>query len=533
MAAFSQRSSSRVRWLVMLAIGSLATAFALALLLLSTGRGTRALDRVAKAFGTKEKVVEERIVEREVEVEKEVTREVEVPVAAKTGNDGAGTSYDARVLYNGIRLEAKVDREEGGAASRERTTEESYGVSLTLKVRSPKPVTTLAGLESVQAGLPSILPGLASMMPEAKVSPYYEQLYANKEDRLRRDLLQLNRILSRHNYYDCETILELKHPTSGRRALLLQAEMDVVSDGSDGDRLPEMPKEIVDSAFYQPTTSYGWAKKSTTPNPLIAGLEQRLKKAKEEYAVRGLSAERNRELKSTIDDCTRIITDLKLRSYLIAEYDPFMVLPVFVLTDRGATDYAARVGDFAAIIHQGKIYPAIVGDAGPNFKAGEASLRIGLEIDDRTNPYRRPVNDLKVTYLVFPGTADEVKGPPNLTHWHSRCQALLDEIGGLGQGTTLHVWEDILKRMADEREAKRKAEEEAKRKAEEEARLKAEAEARRKAEEEAKKKAEEAAKLNPPSGAPAPANPPSPGDASSTLPGNSPVTPPPSPRPPP
>lgn len=506
MAVHFPQSRPRGRWLMILAIGSIGTTFALALLLLSTGRGSRVLERIAKAFGSKEKVVEERIVEREV------TREVEVPVAAKAGDDGAGTSYDARLLYNGIRLEASLDRQEGEAASRERTSEESYGVSLTLKVRAPKPVTTLEGLESVQAGLTSLLPGLGAMMPEAKVSPYYNQLYANKEDRLRRDLLQLNKILSRHNYYDCETILELKHPESGRRALLLQAEMDVVSDGSDGDRLPEMPKEIVDSAFYQPTTSYGWAKKSTTPNPLIEGIEKRLKKAKEEYAIRGLSAERNRELKSTIDTSTRVIADLKVRSYLIAEYDPFMVLPVFVLTDRAATDYAARVGDFAAIIHGGKIYPAIVGDAGPNFKAGEASLRVGREIDARTNPYRRPVSDLKVTYLVFPGSADPDKGPPNLAHWQSRCQALLAEIGGLGQGVTLHAWEDILQRMADEREAKRKAEEDAKRKAEEEARRKADEEAKKKAEEEARKKAGETSQPNPPAGTPPPAatNPPAP-----------------------
>ncbi|MFM7180575.1 MAG: glycoside hydrolase family 75 protein [Verrucomicrobiales bacterium] len=480
----------RGRWLVLLALGSVASAVLLGMIALSTGRGTRALEKIAKAFRKTEVKIEERVVDREVT--REVTREVEVPVGGTQGNDRAGDSYDARTLYNGIRLKAIVDKQQGGAASKERVDEDSFAVSLTLSVRAPKPVTTLERLTATENSLPTILPGLADMMTQAKVSPYFEKLYANKEARLQRDLYELNRLLSRHNYFDCETFLELKHPESGRKVLLLQAEMDVVSDGSDGDRLPEMPKEIVESAFYQPTTSYGWPKKTDVANPLIAGIENRLKKAKEEYAVKGLSAERNRELKSSIDTATATIADLKRRSFLIAEYDPFMVLPVFIITDRSATDYAARVGDYAVIIHNGRVFPAILGDAGPDFKVGEASLRIGKEIDSRTNPYRRPINDLKATYLVFPGTAEEVKTAPDLAAMHARCLALLGEIGGLGEGTKLHVWEDILARMAAEREAKRKAEEEAKRKAEEEARLKAEAEKLR-AEEEAKRKAAEAA----------------------------------------
>ena len=51
---------------------------------------------------------------------------------------------------------------------------------------------------------------------------------------------------------------------SGRGVFLLQAEMDVVSDGSDGDRLPVMPEEIVTSTNYQPFTSYGWRKTGST-----------------------------------------------------------------------------------------------------------------------------------------------------------------------------------------------------------------------------------------------------------------------------
>jgi hypothetical protein len=267
--------------------------------------------------------------------------------------------------------------------------------------------------------------------------------------------------------------------------------MDVVSDGSDGDRLPKMTKSILESRYYQPSTSYWWPKQGKTPNPLLAVWEKRLKNATTEYAIKGLSATRNRQLRWQIAEAKARITELKTKSFLVAEYDPFIVLPVFVLTDRSASPYAPRAGDYAVVLHEGKIYPAIVGDAGPNFKVGEASLRIGKQLNKACTPYRRPVSDLKVTYLVFPGTAEKKRVPPNYLLWRTRCNTFLKQIGGMGAGYSLYVWDDILKRQAEER--KRKAEEEARKKAEEEARKKAEGEARKTAEAE-RKKAEQARK---------------------------------------
>ncbi|MEZ5302405.1 MAG: hypothetical protein R3F11_17490 [Verrucomicrobiales bacterium] len=57
---------------------------------------------------------------------------------------------------------------------------------------------------------------------------------------MKTNLTRLNRVLSRHNFYDCETILELTHPDSKQPVLLMQGEMDVVSDGSDGDRMAKL-----------------------------------------------------------------------------------------------------------------------------------------------------------------------------------------------------------------------------------------------------------------------------------------------------
>src|SRR5207244_8337000 len=77
-----------------------------------------------------------------------------------------------------------------------------------------------------------------------------------------------------------------------------------------------------------------------------------------------------------------------------------------------------------------------------NYKVGEASFRIAKQSKQQTTPYNRPVSDLKVTYLIFPGTADPQFGPPDLEKLQERCQKLVDEIGG--GGVPLHHWENIV-----------------------------------------------------------------------------------------
>src|SRR5205807_8267096 len=103
---------------------------------------------------------------------------------------------------------------------------------------------------------------------------------------------------------------------------------------------------------------------------------------------------------------------------------------------------AAKTGDYALVIYGDGIYPAIVGDIGPNDKVGEASFRIAKQINPQATAYSRPVSDLKVTYLVFPGTADPQFGPPDLDKLSARCQQLVDEIGGAS--VPLHHWENII-----------------------------------------------------------------------------------------
>ena len=363
------------------------------------------------------------------------------PVIRPTGHL-ASSGGDIRKMSKGVQLETKVTIKKGKSASEERTKDGSYSASYELTINLPEATRTMDGLEKINPELSNLLPGLKEMLPKAEVSPFFYQLYENKTNRLKTNATKLNELMTRHNFYDCETMLNLKHPSTGRRVLLVQAEMDVVSDGSDGDRLPSMPDNVVNSTHYQPMTSYGWRKRGSTPNPLIAGWKNRIKNAEAELAQSSTTSERRAWLKTRVKKIQREIQDMEARSYLIADYDPFIVMPINMVLTKGDA-YAAQVGDFALVIYKGQLYPCIVGDAGPSFKVGEASLRMAKKLNARASSYSRPVSDLTVTYMVFPRSADKF-GPPNYEKWRERCASLLTEVGGLGSGATLHTWENTL-----------------------------------------------------------------------------------------
>ena len=276
----------------------------------------------------------------------------------------------------------------------------------------PNPSRTLEELVRNDPKLAEVLGKLARLLETARVSPHFEKLYKNKVDYLRERLNRLDLLLSRHNFYDCETILELQDIDSGRKALLIQGDMDLNSDGSDGDR--NFPLDA-SSPTFQPQTSYRWPKLTDRPNPLLPLYEKKLASLKQEFSFKGLPPERNRELKRSIDETNRIITELKSKSFLIADADPSIVVPGFILGDNSDA-FAPSIGDYAAVIYEGKIYPAIVGDIGPSNKVGEASARICREVNPRASGANRAVNSIKVTYLIFPGTAEK-PGPPDLVRW--------------------------------------------------------------------------------------------------------------------
>jgi hypothetical protein len=342
---------------------------------------------------------------------------------------------DAGKLFNGITLHSTIETLPGADASTERVEPDSYVLDLKLQARVPSPNKTIEELARVSPQLPVVLPGLSAMFVPDPVSPLYAQLYDTKIRVLRENLVRLDRLPSRHNFFDCQTVLQLEHPQSHRKALLVQADMDVDADGSDADR---MPIGTGSPTNFKPATSYRWPKTTSAPNPYLASMESQLRHAENEYALKTTTPERKRELRDAIAQLRAEVGTLKKFSFLIGATDPYIVIPGAFAHGKDAP----KVGDYALVIFADAVYPAIVGDVGPNDKAGEASLRIAKQINTLSTPYNRPVSDLKVTYLIFPGTADKPFGPPDLDKLQTRCEALLKEIGGAS--VPLHHWENII-----------------------------------------------------------------------------------------
>ncbi len=351
-------------------------------------------------------------------------------------------------MERGINIKSHVNFSEGSTASTDRKAKDAYQVKVSLELRTPH---AAKGDELLKANpkLKNVLNAYTALMEQAKVSPWFHKLYLHKQNRIRHNACTLSRLLDRHNYYDTDTILEITAPDTKRKALWIQADMDVVSDGSDGDRLPDMPKKIKDSEFYQPSTSYKWRKRTKTPNPLLAAWQERLKKYKEANNQDGVKR------------AERIISDLKIFSFLLAEYDSFIVVPLTV-NDKGSTkkeeehlkQFRPTAGDYAVVIVDNKVYPAIVGDFGPKFKTGEASLRLCKTVNSKAGVNSRPISHLGVSYIIFPGSKEEENGPINYDRLNQRCRELVDELGGLSKKAEFVEMKDLLPQPKPEDEKK-------------------------------------------------------------------------------
>jgi glycosyl hydrolase group 75 (putative chitosanase) len=341
-------------------------------------------------------------------------------------------------LFNGLEIHSKVTTVEGAPAVVERKVPDAYTLELNIQARVPQAAQTLEQLAAADPLIGTLLTGLKDELPSSKVSNFYHGLYQLKVDALNRGLTRLDQIVSRHNFFDCNTILELQDPKTNRKALLIQSDMDVNADGSDADRASDVDGS---TANFQPFTSYRWPKKTSKASQFIPEREDKLKQLQPEYEAKTTSPERKRVLKDQMEQIQREINDLKKYSFLIAKADPYVVLPGFMFRATGHP-FQPKLGDCAIVVYQGKLYPALLGDIGPSYKIGEASLRICSQLDPRSTAYNRPSSDLNITYIVFPGSAEEPPGPPDLQKLHDRCSTLLTEIGGYSG--ELWTWEDIL-----------------------------------------------------------------------------------------
>jgi len=329
-------------------------------------------------------------------------------------------------IFNGMQIRVALETEHGTTASRDRTEPSSYSADVTVKVKIPKPHRDLEEIKLLNEELPNVFPWLPALLESSKVSPSFDELYRLKCASLQSSLRRLDAMLSRHNFFDCETLLELQNPKTKRRALLIQADMDTDTDGSDSDRMPEIDGA---SATFQPFTSYRWAKRGARPNSFIAPREVKIKQYENELSMGGASVSRKEDLRAGIARLRTEISDLKKYSFLIASNDPYVVLPSSMFNRSRNGAYTPAVGDYCVVIYKGALFPAVIGDVGPANLVGEASLRICQQIDARADADNRPVNDLKVTYLVFPGTAEKFD-VPDFDKWGARCEKLLEEIGG-------------------------------------------------------------------------------------------------------
>lgn len=378
---------------------------------------------------------------REVEI-KEVIREVEVrdPMPDKFVSY---KSIDTAKLWSGIEVNSVMDVVEGRIASEERNNPKGYTFDFKINLTVPVPASSLDALAGSNPKLPVVLPGLGKLLAAGKVSGFYHKLYEIKTKRVQQYITRLNAIPDRHNFYDCESIMELQDPDTGQRVFFLQGDMDVVSDGSDGDRMPEYDEYIAQSTNYQPFTSYGWKKKTARPNPLLSRWQRKLSEAEQALADGKVRASRVNSHKQQISTLKREIADMKARSFLIAREDPFIVIPAWMRGYANQNAFAPNIGDYAAVIFEGRVFPAIVGDSGPTWKVGEASLRLAREINPKATPYNRPVSKLHVSYLVFPQSRDPYDAP-DFELWNRKVGELLERIGGLGGGAQLHRWTNNL-----------------------------------------------------------------------------------------
>jgi hypothetical protein len=348
-------------------------------------------------------------------------------------------NYDTARLFSGLFLKSSVVCTNSPRTALITAADtNSYQLDITLHVNWPQAATNPADISAATPELPLLLPNLDQLLTGTTPSPAYSELLKHKEHSLRANLASLQRLPYRDSLFDCQTILDLRNTNSSRAALLVQAIMNVNTDGSDGDRNLQIDKL---SSTFQPQTNYRWEKTGTRPNPCLKEAETQLALSQAELGNGTLTPKEKTSLENEQASAQATVIELKRWSFLVGAADPFIVLPSFMV---GKSPGQPSIGDYAVVIAHGTLYPAILGDLGPNSKIGEASLRICREIDSKSGADRRPSSRPEVVYLIFPGTADKPMTTPDYQHWSERCHTLWKEFGG-SDAAPWHEWSSLEK----------------------------------------------------------------------------------------
>ena len=86
------------------------------------------------------------------------------------------------MIFNGLQYNWKVETSPGDTAARDREEDDAYRLELKLKIRTPRPATTLEDVKVANPQLPQLLPSLPSLLETAQVSPDFAKLYDLKLD---------------------------------------------------------------------------------------------------------------------------------------------------------------------------------------------------------------------------------------------------------------------------------------------------------------------------------------------------------------
>ncbi len=318
-------------------------------------------------------------------------------------------------------------------------------IAQTATIVRPEALTRAEDLEKLNPGLLAALPGLRDLIGRAAISPKFKLLYDAKVK-----LAAEGAPLASRSYFDCATVLDVHEAKSGRCAVVFQSDMETDTDGTDSVRLPQL-KDYDDARLshsFQPLLAYSWNKGGDggPVNPFPKYFEDTLEQlrnlqrqvnvfARDDPGPVWQDMKRHFEQQvATLDRSAKHYHgDLVSRRSLVASLDPFIVVPQTWIGP------GMRVGDFAAVVFAGQVYPCVIGDTGPKAKTGEASQRLARALNPKASGTLSAVTTVAVTYVVFPGTRFAL-GAPDLVRYHAEVSRLLGEIGGLGAGVTLHTW---------------------------------------------------------------------------------------------
>lgn len=346
-------------------------------------------------------------------------------------------NYDLSRLYSGLALKTSVSCGQGTRTALATIADtNSYLAEISLRVEWPTAATNATDVLAATPELGTFVPGMAALIGSGTLSPDFPALLERKERSLKANLSSLQKLPYRDSLFDCQTILNLENKASGRKVLLVQAIMNVNTDGSDGDRNLEIDRL---STTFQPQTNYRWPKSGEHPNPCLRETEARIALLGAELGHGSLSAERRAEITRELEYAKATAEELRRWDFLVGAADPFIVLPSFMV---GKSPGQPGIGDYAVVVVRGKLYPAILGDMGPGSKIGEASLRLCRAIDPSSGAEHRPVSRPEVAYLIFPGTAEKPFSAPDYARWASRCRDLWKEVGGVDDAPW-HEWTSL------------------------------------------------------------------------------------------